>query len=44
MFAMNTVTKGHGLCILEKVADTGRTNPSFRAWPDHFIEALGACC
>jgi predicted O-methyltransferase YrrM len=41
VFAMNTISTGHGLCVMEKLRDTSRTRPSLRAWPDHVIEAMG---
>ena len=41
MFAIETFETGHGLCVLEKLVETGRTVPSLRALPDHVIEVLG---
>jgi precorrin-6B methylase 2 len=41
VFAINTIGTGHGLCVMEKLGDTGRARPSVRAWPDHVIEAMG---
>jgi predicted O-methyltransferase YrrM len=41
LFAMSTIPAGHGLCVLEKLRETRRARPSWRAWPDHFIEVLG---
>lgn len=41
VFAMTPIETGHGLCVLEKLRETDRARPSWRAWPDHMIEMLG---
>jgi hypothetical protein len=41
VFAVNTIRTGHGLCVLDKLRDVSRERPSWRAWPDNVIEAMG---
>ncbi|HEX8252440.1 MAG TPA: class I SAM-dependent methyltransferase [Thermoanaerobaculia bacterium] len=41
VFATSAIATGHGLCLMEKLAEPRGFWPSLRAWPDHFIEVLG---
>jgi len=41
VFAIRTVSTGHGLCVMEKRREPRKVRPSLRTLPDHTIEALG---